>query len=58
MSGHLIGRIHLGNLGVDGGTILMCILIVGCQDVDWIHLAWGRVQWQAFMNKVMNIWTP
>jgi hypothetical protein len=44
MSGHLIGRIHLGNLGVDGGTILMCILIVGCQDVDWIHLAWGRVQ--------------
>lgn len=26
----------------------------GCEDVDWIHLAQGMVQWQATVNMVMN----
>jgi hypothetical protein len=30
----------------------------GCKDLDWIHLAQGRVQWQAFVNVVMNLQVP
>jgi hypothetical protein len=26
--------------------------------VDWIHLAQGRVQWQALVNTVMSLWFP
>jgi hypothetical protein len=31
---------------------------IGCEDVDWIHLAEGRVQWQSFVNMVMNLKVP
>jgi hypothetical protein len=24
----------------------------GCEDVDWIHLAQGKVQWQAIVNMI------
>jgi hypothetical protein len=24
--------------------------------VDWMHLAHDRVQWQALVNMVMNLW--
>jgi hypothetical protein len=27
----------------------------GYEDVDWIHLVKGRVQWRALVNTVMNI---
>jgi hypothetical protein len=31
---------------------------VGCEGVDWIHLAQNRVQWCAIVNTVMNLWVP
>jgi hypothetical protein len=31
---------------------------VGCEDVDWIHLAQDRDQWQILVNMVTNIWAP
>jgi hypothetical protein len=27
----------------------------GCEDVDWIYLAWGRIPWQALVNIVINV---
>jgi hypothetical protein len=30
----------------------------GWDDVDWIHLARDRSQWQAVMNTVMNLRFP
>jgi hypothetical protein len=30
----------------------------GIDGANWIWLAWNRVQWQAFVNKVMNLWVP
>jgi hypothetical protein len=32
-----------GNLSVD----------MGCEDVDWIHMARDRVRWRAVVNMVM-----
>jgi len=29
---------------------------IGCEDVDWIHLAQDRDQWHALVNMVMNLW--
>jgi hypothetical protein len=29
-----------------------------CDDVDWIHLAQGKDQWQALVNMVMNLQVP
>jgi len=29
---------------------------VGCEDMDWIHLAQDGNQWQALVNMVMNLW--
>jgi hypothetical protein len=40
------GRYMFGNPGVDQGTILKCIINTECGNVDWIHLAQDRVQWQ------------
>jgi hypothetical protein len=28
------------------------------ENVDWIQLAQERVQWQALVNMVMNLWFP
>jgi hypothetical protein len=28
---------------------------MGFKDVDWIHLACDRVQWQTLVNVVMNL---
>jgi hypothetical protein len=30
----------------------------GCEIVDWIHLAYIRIQWWALLNLVMNLWVP
>jgi hypothetical protein len=28
------------------------------EDEDWAEVTTGRVQWQAFVNAVMNLWVP
>jgi hypothetical protein len=38
------GKTQLDDLGVDGMIILKWILEPGCDDVEWIHLAQGRVR--------------
>jgi hypothetical protein len=49
----------LNNLGVDGRIILRRDLKEICwENVDWIHLAQDRDQWQALVNTVMNLWVP
>jgi hypothetical protein len=30
----------------------------GFEDVNWVHLAQDRVEWQAPVNMVMNLWVP
>jgi hypothetical protein len=29
---------------------------IGWLGVDWIHLAWDRLQWWALVNTVMDLW--
>jgi hypothetical protein len=31
---------------------------IGWDDMDWINLAQGRVQWTALVNTVMNLRVP
>jgi hypothetical protein len=31
---------------------------IGCEGVDWIHLARDRGQWRAVVKSVMNLWIP
>jgi hypothetical protein len=31
---------------------------IGCEGVDWIHLAQDRDQWQAVVNTVMKLRVP
>jgi hypothetical protein len=31
---------------------------IACEDADWIQLAQDRVQWQDFVNTVMNLQVP
>jgi hypothetical protein len=47
-------RDHLEDLGVDGKIILEWT-DGNTVDVDWIHLAQNRGQWQAVVCTVMNI---
>jgi hypothetical protein len=31
---------------------------IGIDGANWIQLAQDRVQWQVFLNMVMNFWLP
>jgi hypothetical protein len=37
-------KLDLGETGIDG--------------VNWIQLAQDRVQWQTYVDTVMNLWVP
>jgi hypothetical protein len=28
---------------------------IGCEEVDWIQVTHNRVQWEVFVNMVMNL---
>jgi hypothetical protein len=36
-------------------NIKMGLEEIGCEDVDWIHLAEDRVQWWVLVNAVMSL---
>jgi len=31
---------------------------IGCEGVDWNQVAQNRVQWQAVVNVILNLWIP
>jgi hypothetical protein len=39
-------------------NIKMDLREIGVYRVNWIWLAQNRVQWQAFVSMVMNLWVP
>jgi hypothetical protein len=41
-----------------GGEIKMHLKEMGCEDVNWIDLAWDRNKWQAPVNTVINLFVP
>jgi hypothetical protein len=41
-----------------GDNIKMDIKELGCEDVEWIHLAQGRFQWRAVVNTAMKLPVP
>jgi len=36
----------------------MNLMKVGINGLNWIRLAQDRLQWQAFVSMVMNLWVP
>jgi len=48
----------LGRPTVDKMIIIIIIWFLERQSVNWIDLAQYRVQWQAFVNMVINLWVP
>jgi len=58
---HLVGkknvreRDHLGDLGVDGRTILKWIFKMSDVGMDWINLTRDRDRWWALVKEVMNL---
>jgi len=42
---------------VGDNNIKMDIKEIECK-VDWIRLAEDKIQWQAFVNMMMNFWAP
>jgi hypothetical protein len=39
-------------------NIKMDLREIGINGVNWIQLAKNRVQWWAFVSKVINLWVP
>jgi hypothetical protein len=39
-------------------NIKMDLREIGINGANWIQLAQDRIQWQAFVNTVMNLWVP
>jgi len=31
---------------------------IGIDGANWIELTWDKVQGQAFVNTIMNLWVP
>jgi len=44
----------LGDLGADG-KIMIELIERKEEDMDWIHLDYGRNQWRILVNMVMNL---
>jgi len=36
----------------------ICLKEIGCEDVEWIHLAQDRIQWWVLVNMVIKFWVP
>jgi len=50
---------HWKDLGVGGRiNIKLDLREIGINVTNWIQLAQDRVQWQAFVNTVMNLRVP
>jgi hypothetical protein len=39
-------------------NIMMELKEIGINGANWIQLAQDKVQWQVFVNTVMNVWVP
>jgi hypothetical protein len=39
-------------------NIKMDLKEIGCDDQDWIDMAWDRDQWRSLVNTVMNLRVP
>jgi hypothetical protein len=39
-------------------NIKMDLREIGISGMNWVQLAQDRVQWQAFVSTVMNLWVP
>jgi hypothetical protein len=53
----LEGKGYLCDAGLNGRLIIKLVETV-CEDIDWIHLAQKRDQWQILKNMVINIRVP
>jgi hypothetical protein len=51
---NLKGRDHFKDLGTDRRIILE----IGCECMNWIHLAGNRDQWWVLVNMVMKLQVP
>jgi hypothetical protein len=51
-------RDHAEDVVVDGRVILKCFKEIGCNVVDWIHLAVDSDKWRSVANTVMNLLVP
>jgi hypothetical protein len=56
--GCLKGKDHWEDLGIGGRIILRYLRGIEIDEANWIHLAQDRVQWWAFVSKVMNLQVP
>jgi hypothetical protein len=49
-----LGRLRRGS----EDNIIMDLRNIGCEGLDWMHLAQDRDQWQAVVDTVMNLRVP
>jgi hypothetical protein len=41
-----------------GDNTKICIRLMGCECVDWIHLGQDKDQWRKLVNTVMKLRVP
>jgi hypothetical protein len=41
-----------------GNNIKICVKGIGCEDVNWILMVQGKVQWRELVNTVMILQVP
>jgi hypothetical protein len=51
LSGNLVGRNHLGYVGING-RIILNVKKIGCKCMDWIHQIQDGDQWQALEREI------
>jgi hypothetical protein len=54
----LMGRDHIGHVGLGARLMLNWILKNGCKGVNWIFLIHNWVLWWIVVNMILNLWVP
>ena len=55
---NLKGTSQFGDVGADERILLKWKLKTVCEDVNWAHIPYVRIEWRTCTNRIINLLVP